>query len=255
MRAPRSILITGASSGIGSALARLYAAPGMALALTGRDAVRLDAVAALCRAAGATVTSAALDITDEAAVAGWIAEVDARHPVDLAVANAGMTGGGAGETLADVQRMMAVNFGGACNTIHPLLPAMRRRGRGQLALMGSLAALRGLPYSPAYCASKAALRAYGEALGSQLRADGIGVSVILPGFVDTRLSRHVRGPKPLQWSAERAARVIRRRLARGEALIAFPRLLHWGTQILAALPAFVADPLLGNVRVEIRRYE
>ncbi|HTZ80541.1 MAG TPA: SDR family NAD(P)-dependent oxidoreductase [Stellaceae bacterium] len=259
MKDPRSILITGASAGIGAALARAYAGPGVTLILGGRNPERLAAVAAACRAAGAEVTSAAIDVTDAAALAAWIAEADQRRPIDLVIANAGMTGGdagdGNGESLADVQRIMGVNFGGVCNTLHPLIPALRQRQRGQLVLMSSLAALRGLPYSPAYCASKAALKAYGEALGAWLRADGIEVSIVLPGFVDTHLSRHVSGPKPLQITAERAALLIRRRLERGPAVIAFPFLLYAGIRVLALLPAALADFILCFVTVSIRRYE
>lgn len=259
MKDPRSILITGASAGIGAALARAYARPGVTLSLTGRNAERLAAVAAACQEAGAEVESATLDIADAAAVADWVASAERKHPLDLAIANAGITGGlagdGSGESLADVQRMMSINFGGVCSTVHPLIPAMRQRRRGQLALMSSLAAVRGLPYSPAYCASKAALKVYGEALGSWLRPEGIEVSVVLPGFVDTHLAGHVSGPKPLQTTAERAARIIRSGLERGRPVIAFPFLLYAGIRILAALPTALADPILGLVPVKIRHYE
>ncbi|HUN46859.1 MAG TPA: SDR family NAD(P)-dependent oxidoreductase [Stellaceae bacterium] len=259
MKDPRSILITGASGGIGAALARAYARPGVALALGGRNAERLAGVAEACRSAGAEVETAAVDVTDAAAMADWIGGADGRHPIDLVIANAGMTGGlagdGGGESPTEVQRIMSVNFGGVCNTLHPLIPALRRRRRGQLVLMSSLAALRGLPYSPAYCASKAALRAYGEALGAWLKADGVEVAVVLPGFVDTHLSRHVAGPKPLQTTPERAARIIRRRLERGQATIAFPFLLYAGMRALTVLPAGLVNPILGSVNVSIRRYE
>jgi len=200
-----------------------------------------------------------VDVSEETTLGSWIAGLDAERPLDLVIANAGMTGGlakdGSGESLTDVRRMMSVNFMGVCNTIHPVIPAMRRRGRGQLALMSSLAAHRGLPYSPAYCASKAALRAYGEALRAWLQPDGVEVSVVMPGFVETRLSRHVRGPKPLQLTPERAARIVQRGLARGRARIAFPALLDAGMRILALLPAALVDPVLNAVQVDIGRYE
>jgi short-subunit dehydrogenase len=259
MKDPRSILITGASGGIGEALARAYARPGTALALTGRNPGRLSNVAAVCRTAGAEVQTALLDVTDEAAVRSFVEAADRRTPIDLVIANAGMTGGVAGgeaiEPTAEVRRMINVNFMGVCNTLHPLIPAMLARRRGQLALIGSLAGLRGMPYSPAYCASKAALMIYGDALRSRLRPSGIEVSIILAGFIDTALSRHVSGPKPLQWTAERAARVIRKKLSRGRSLIAFPFVLYVGTRMLAALPASVADRLLNRMQVQIRRYE
>lgn len=257
MKAPRSILITGASSGIGAALAMIYATQGVGLALAGRDAARLAAVALRCRAAGAAVTEALLDITDAAAVAEWIAGIDDATPLDLVVANAGISGGHRSdshdEQPEDVARIMQVNFAGMCHTIHPIVPRMRRRGRGQIALMSSLAALRGLPYSPAYCASKAAVLAYGESLRGWLRPDGIEVSIILPGFVDTPMASRVHGPKPLQMSSERAACRIRRGLELGRARIAFPAILNIGLRVLGLLPPMLVDPVLGRVHVSIRR--
>src|SRR6516164_6491886 len=192
VRDPRSILITGASSGIGAALARAYAAPRTRLAICGRDTARLATVANLCRERGAEVIETCLDVTEAPAVAAWIDTADRASPLELVIANAGVQGGlwrdGCGETLDELHRVMDVNFGGVSNTIYPVLPAMRRRRRGQIALIASLAALRGLPYSPGYCASKAAVRIYGEALRSWLAPEGIDVSVVLPGFVETRLS-------------------------------------------------------------------
>jgi short-subunit dehydrogenase len=259
MRDPRAVLITGASGGIGGALARAYAGPGVRLALTGRNAERLSACADACRKLGAEVRAESLDVADTQRFTSWVEAVDRTWPLDLVIANAGITGGLApgnrSETLADVHRMMSINFGGVCNTLHPVIPGMRERRRGQLALMSSLAALRGLPYSPAYCASKAALKAYGEALRAWLSPEGIEVTVVLPGFVDTPLGAHVTGPKPLRMTAERAARIIRRRLCRGPARVAFPILLHAGMRILAELPTDIVDRVLGTVKVEIQYYE
>jgi len=257
MKHPSSILITGASGGIGAALARSYAAPGIALALTGRNAERLRAVAQACASTGAEVETALLDVTDEPGLATWIEAIDRAHPLDLVFANAGITGGpapdGSGESLAELRRMMRVNFDGACNTIHSVIPAMRRRRRGQIVLMSSLAALRGLPYFPAYCASKAALKIYGEALGTWLRGEGIEVSVVLPGFVETSMARRLHGPKPFQVTAERAARLIRRRLARGRRVVAFPFLPVLGARLLAAMPTFLADAVLASVKMDVDR--
>jgi short-subunit dehydrogenase len=258
MRDPRSILITGASSGIGAALARAYAAPRTRLALCGRDAARLAAVADLCRERGAEVIETCLDVTEAPAVAAWILKVDRASPLELVIANAGVQGGlwrdGCGETLDELHRVMDVNFGGVSNTIYPVLPAMRRRRRGQIALIASLAALRGLPYSPGYCASKAAIRIYGEALRSWLAPEGIDVSVVLPGFVETRMSDTVSGPKPLILSPERAAGIIRRGLAKGRRQIAFPYPLYLGMQLMRALPAGLVDPILRRVAVDIGPY-
>jgi len=174
------------------------------------------------------------------------------------IANAGIQGGlwrdGAGETLGELHRVMEVNFGGVSNTVHPVLPAMRRRRRGQVALISSLAALRGIPFSPGYCASKAAIKIYSEALRSWLAPEGIDVSVVLPGFVETRLSDTVSGPKPLILSPERAAGIIRRGLAKGRRQIAFPYPLYLGMQLMRALPARLVDPILRRVTVDIGPY-
>lgn len=259
MRTPGSILITGASNGIGAALAEVYATPGKHLALSGRDLARLSAVAERCRQRGATVSETQIDVTDAAAVSSWVEAADRAAPLDLVIANAGIQGGpfraGDGETREEAERVMQVNFGGVCNTIYPALGAMRPRRRGQIALIASLAALRGLPVSPGYCASKAALKAHGEALRSWLGPEGIAVAVVLPGFVETRMSNLVIGPKPLMMSPERAARIIQRGLARGRRQIAFPFPLYVGTQLLRALPAALADRLLRRVDVDIAPYE
>jgi short-subunit dehydrogenase len=258
VRDPRSILITGASSGIGAALARAYAMPATRLALCGRDAARLAAVATCCRERGAAVTQACLDVAEAATVATWIDAVERDAPLDLVIANAGVQGGlwrdGAGETLGELHRVMDVNFGGVSNTIHAALPAMRRRRKGQVALIASLAALRGIPFSPGYCASKAAIRIYGEALRGWLAPEGIGVSIVLPGFVETRLSRTVSGPKPLIMRPARAAEIIRRGLAKGRRQIAFPYPLYLGMQLLRALPPGLVDPILRRLTVDIRPY-
>jgi short-subunit dehydrogenase len=259
LKTPRSILITGASSGIGAALAERYAAPQTHLALCGRDAARLAAVSERCRERGATMFNACLDVTDAAAVAAWVEAADAAAPLDLVIANAGIQGGlwreGVGETRDELDRVMGVNFAGMCNTLYPALPAMRRRGHGQIALVASLAALRGLPVSPGYCASKAATRIYGEALRSWLAEEGVAVSIVLPGFVDTRLSRTMGGPKPFMMSPERAAAIISRGLARGHRQIAFPFRLYLGMQLLRALPAAAADGILRRCKVDIRPYD
>jgi short-subunit dehydrogenase len=259
VRSPRSILITGASNGIGAALAEIYAAPGNHLALCGRDAARLAAVAERCRQLGAAVLAATVDVTDAAAVAAWVEAADRAAPLDLAIANAGIQGGpfraGGGETLDEAERTMRVNFGGVCNTVYPAMAAMRPRGRGQIALIASLAAMRGLPYSPSYCASKAALKAYGEALRSWLLPEGIAVSVVLPGFVETRMSNSVIGPRPLMMSTQGAARIIQRGLSRGRRQIAFPLSLYLGMHLLRALPARLADRLLRRVEVDIAPYD
>jgi short-subunit dehydrogenase len=242
----RSILITGASSGIGTALALEFATPGVELALGGRDRARLERVAERCRQAGALARSAEVDVTDRETMAAWLLEADRTAPLDLVLANAGTAGPGGLSGPEAARAIFAVNLDGVVNTILPVLPAMTARGRGQLALMSSLAGFYGLPSAPAYCASKAAVRVWGEALRGRLGRRGIAVSVICPGFVRTPMTAGNRFPMPLIMTPERAAAIIRRGLARRRARIAFPLPLYWGVRLLQALPAGLADRWLAR---------
>lgn len=245
-RSPQHILITGASSGIGAALARAYAAPGIRLSLGGRDEERLMAIIEACRLAGATVTAARLDVCDQAAMARWIAREDAAAPLDLVVANAGVSAGtgGAGEPAEQVRRLLAINCDGVINTVLPAVELMQARKRGQIAILSSLAGFRGFPGAPAYCASKAMVRVWGESLRGHLAPYGIGVSVICPGYIDTPMTRVNRFPMPFLMTAERAAVICKRGLARNRPRIAFPLPTYLAVWLLAALSPRLTDPLL-----------
>lgn len=255
LKDPKSIVVTGAGRGIGAALAKAYAGPGATLLLIGRDAARLDDVAGACRTLGAAVETATVDVTEAERLSAAILAFDAAHPVELLIANAGVSGGlepgRKAESFATAQRQLRINLEGAVATATPLIEPMRARGRGQIALMSSLAALQPVGDTPAYSASKAGILVWGEALGDFLAPSGVGVSVICPGFVTSDMSARYGGPKPFEMSADAAAALIRRRLARGEAVIAFP----W--QVLAAirlgrlLPRAARRMVLARVPVEI----
>lgn len=254
MRTPGHILITGASSGIGAALARHYARPGARLSLGGRDAARLAAVDMSCRALGADVSSAPLDVRDRTAMEAWVRAADARAPLDLVIANAGISGGTAGsaggggtETQAQFDMIAAVNVGGVVNTLTPALEAMSARGRGQVALISSLASFRGFPGAPAYCASKAMVRVWGEALRPDYAARGISVNVVCPGYVESPMTAANDFPMPFMMSADRAARLIADGLACDRARIVFPRRLYWLLRSFAALPEPLLDRLMARL--------
>ena len=248
MLAPHSILITGASSGIGAALAETYAAPGMQFALGGRNRDRLEQTAEICRAAGAEVETRVLDVTHGDAMAEWIVAWHRHAPLDLVIASAGVSGalGAAAAVDGPARHIFAVNVGGVVNTVLPAIPLMRARGLGQIALMSSLAAFCRTPGAPAYGASKAAVKNWGEALRVRLGRDGIEVSVICPGFVESRMTADNRFAMPMLMDARKAARVIRRGLARNRARIAFPFAMYAAVRLVGALPASVSGPLLSR---------
>jgi short-subunit dehydrogenase len=245
---PRSILITGASSGLGGALAVAYAADGVRLALGGRDAARLADVAQACRQRGADVETTTVDVVDREAMTVWVEAADRTQALDLIIANAGISGGtgGRGEDAAQTRAIMATNVDGVLNTILPAIPMMRDRGHGQVAMVSSLAGILAMPGAPAYSASKAAVRAWGESLRGWLGRRGIHVSVICPGFIDTPLTRDNRYAMPFLIDADGAARIIVRGLARNQAMIAFPWPMIALARFLAALPVGFRVKLLSR---------
>ncbi|WP_158809853.1 SDR family oxidoreductase [Beijerinckia sp. L45] len=251
----RSILITGASSGIGRALALAYAAPGVRLALLGRDASRLAAVAEAARAKGAVVEAGTVDVRDRLAMASWIEAADIFQPFDLAIANAGITTGLAPGALTEdpeaVRAILATNLVGVLNTAEPLIAPMCARGTGQLAFVGSLAGLHGLPYSPAYCVTKAGVHAYAESLRGRLEPQGVLVSLIIAGFVKTPLNDSIDAMKPGEITDAEAAALIKRGLSKGKATIAFPWFLYVLTRLGRLLPARVYDRIMAGVTVTV----
>ena len=246
-----SVLITGASSGIGEALALHYAAPGIFLALSGRNEDRLEKVAQACRTKGALVDIAVLDVADRDNMADWIGDVDDTHPLDLVIANAGISGGTGGvmngEPVAQARKIFEVNLMGVVNTVEPVLPRMLTRGRGQIALISSMAGFRGFPSAPAYSASKGAVRFYGEALRGSLAQTGIKVNVVMPGFVKSRMTDANDFHMPFLMETDKAAAIIARGLDQNRGRIAFPLPTYLGAWFLSILPDCLAQKILGKL--------
>jgi len=241
------IVITGASGGLGGALARAYAEPGHILGLLGRDAQRLEETAERCRHMGAQVRTGTVDVRDTDKMTAWLRSFDALHTVDLVIANAGVSSSNAPNGAVEAPELAAqtvgVNLVGVINTISPLLPVMRNRRHGQVAIIASLAALYPLTSTPAYNASKAGVVAYGRSLAPALAKDGLHICVVYPGFVRTPMSARVRGRKPLTLTADAAAELVKKGLARGHRTIVFPRSLALGMRALNLLPAGLAAVL------------
>lgn len=239
---PGVIVITGASSGIGRALSLCYAAPGTEMLLCGRDSARLQEAAADAEAKGATAATAAIDICDRRAMADCLTRFDTAHPVDLLIANAGADGT-AFPPETRTYDVFEVNVSGVFNSVEPILPRMLTRHHGQIAIVSSLAGFRGLPTSVAYSSSKAAVKAYGEAMRGRYRRDGIAVNVVTPGFVETPMTASNKFPMPFLWTPERAADAIKKGLARDKGRIAFPWPLFAGVRLLDMLPDALATAI------------
>lgn len=236
-----SVAITGASSGIGAAMALECARPGATLHLAGRDAARLAAVAAACRDRGAEARETRLDVRDAAACASWIAGAGR---LDLVVANAGVSAGTGGEREPPEQvlRIFEVNVTGALNTALPALAAMAAQEvgpdgvRGRVAVVASLAAFVAVPGAPSYCASKAAVQRWAEAMDATERARGVRLHAICPGYVRTPMTARNAFPMPFLMEAEEAARRALRGVARGRVRVAFPWPTYAASLALGALP-------------------
>ena len=237
-------MITGASSGIGEALAKEYAAPGVTLHLSGRNIERLNAIKAVCEAHGATVHTQIIDVTDEIAMSDWILGCGT---LDLVIANAGVSSGIRADDniAAHTANVFKINVGGVFNTVHPAIERMKPTGRGQIAIVSSVAGFRGLPSSPAYSTSKVTVRAYGEALRGFYHADGLEINIICPGFVRSRLTDKNKFKMPFFMEADRAAKIIRRGLEKNKANIMFP----WQMRVLTftarrLIPEFILERIL-----------
>jgi len=247
MKKPSRILITGASSGIGKALALALAAPESALLLTGRDEQRLAGVARLCREKGAAVETSAVPVTERAAFEAQILAWDETAPIDTVVANAGVSGGtsmDAPQSEEQLRQIIGINLIGMFNTVNPLIPRMKKRRAGHIVLMSSMAGFRGLPTAPAYSTSKVAVRAYGDALRPLLKEDGITVSTIFPGFVKTPLTDINTFPMPFLMDVEKAAQIIKRGMEAKKHFIAFPFRMHALCWLLGVLPRRWGDWIL-----------
>ena len=250
-----NIVITGASSGIGAALAAFYAGPGIRLGLTGRDAARLGACAAEARAAGAVVEEGLFDVRDRPALGNFLTNFDARFPIDLLIANAGVLDGrrsdGTMEDADAARRVIDINLLGAVDTVSTVLPAMRRRAKGHIVLVSSLAALSPLPDAPAYSASKAGMLSYGRALRAAMTEEGIQVSVVCPGYVASAMTETHIGKQPGKISAAAAARLIGAGIGANKAVIGFPRLLYLSSLLTPFLPEAAVRAATRGIRFHV----
>lgn len=241
------ILITGATGAIGQALVAHYARIGSHLYLQGRNLHLLEQLRQKAEQAGSTVTLVTLDLTDQAALQLWLAELQ-QQQLDLVILNHGINinhgPDNRGESWVEAEHLLQLNLMATMAIVHAVLPQMRQRRSGQIALLSSLAAWYGLPVTPSYSASKAALKAYGEGMRGWLVPQGVKMNVILPGYVDSAMSRDMPGPKPFLWTPERAANYIANRLAANQGRISFPFPLNLGCWLLAVIHPAISQRIL-----------
>ena len=238
----KMVVITGASSGIGEALAYKYANQGCALALTGRNQERLDSVVHACRDKGASyVDGTVIDVCAKDAMRAWIEKIDDEHPIDIIIANAGISAGMGGlageEAFFQTRKIFDINITGVLNSVEPAYERMVSRKKGQIALISSMASFSPWSGAPAYSASKAAVRFLGEGMVMSCRQNGIFMSVACPGFVKSRMTDVNDFPMPMIIDSEKAAEIIVNGLERKKTLIVFPLIIYLLTRVFSYFPS------------------
>jgi short-subunit dehydrogenase len=240
----RGVFVTGASSGIGAALAARYARAGATLGLVAR---RADALAALAAGLGTTVATYAADVADAAAMQAAAADFIARHGLpDIVIANAGVSAGTLGGEPGDlpaVERILRTNVVGLAATLAPFVAPMRARGGGILAGIASVAGFRGLPGAGAYSASKAAAIAWLESLRIELRGSGVAVVTVCPGYVDSPMTRVNPYRMPFLLDADEGARRIARAIEARRSFVVVPWQMALAGRAMRLLPDAVYDAL------------
>ena len=240
-----NLVITGACGGLGRALAAEALGRGARVALVGLDRATLEALAATAPGRCAVYTP---DVSDSVAMQAMAEDWTRRFGLpDAVIANAGVAGGydtAQALDLAVFRRILEINLLGVATTFQPFVAPMRERGHGTLAGIASLAGRRGLPGNGAYCASKGGLIRYLESLRAELRASGVRVCTVSPGYLRTALTAGNRFAMPGLMAPEAAARAILRALGRGQAQQVLPRRLGWLSNALGLLPDAWHDALL-----------
>ena len=257
-KTPASVLITGASSGIGEALAVECAKRGVrSIFFCGRDSERVASVERKCAEAAELasrppprVKGVVLDVADESAMRAWIEECNSADPIEVVFSNAGI---GTGiENEENVRRTFAVNVGGGLNTVLPAIDIFRRNAvegvgtdRRQIVITASIAGYAPLSTCPSYAATKAAMKSWGLSLRGMLRREGIRVSVMCPGFVRSRITDRNTCPMPFFMEAGRAAKIMLDRVDANVGLIAFPWPMRFGVWLLSVLPWRLSEIISG----------
>lgn len=242
-------MITGASSGIGEALAKAYARKGIKLILIARNKKRLEEIANYCISKGAEVLFKSLDLRKKDAIDGFLSE-EKIEDIDLIIASAGVSAGtlGGPESQEQINTIFETNLFGTINTIIPVAhKIMIPKKAGHIAVISSMAGMIGLPSSPSYSASKSSIKILGDALRSYYKNYNITVSVIIPGYVETPMTKVNDYYMPFLISAQKAANIILQGLHNKRGIIVFPKIMYFLLKILNLLPYRIVDWILAKL--------
>ena len=243
-----NIIITGASNGLGTALAKRYANPGVHIGLIGRHQDRLNETAKICRDRGANVESISMDIRDRGNLIDWILRFDSSYPVDLIIANAGVMysvkPGHPTEQKIIIDETFDVNFNSVINTVNPILELMQKRKHGSAVIISSMSAYHGIPTFPAYSASKVAIKAYYEAIRGIYARDNVYITIVCPSYVDTDMTKTLNVNKFMLTPVDKAIDKIIMGVEKHKPLISFPWFHALGISLLRLLPDRIADRIL-----------
>ncbi|GAB6854507.1 SDR family NAD(P)-dependent oxidoreductase [Asaia astilbis] len=252
--APDHTLITGASGGLGRALALHYARKGTHLTLWGRNAERLESVAVACREKGATVSCRVLALNDLDAGIAQFRKDERGRPVDLAILNAGVSDirpeGALTESVDAVKEAALINYAAPVTLATEAASHMAARRRGRIALIGSVAAHHDLPFASAYSSSKAGLSRFATCLHAAMAPHGVGVTLVEPGYIDTAMSQRLDGARPLLVSPTKAASLIAAAVDRKRAVLVFPSVFLVLKLVSHLVPRALAHRLLRMAKVK-----
>jgi NADP-dependent 3-hydroxy acid dehydrogenase YdfG len=246
------VFLTGASSGIGEALAIEIAKQGAIIGLLARREEMLRELAGKCEAVGGKARVCVCDVVDAKAVQKSTDALRGEFGrIDILIANAGI-GGNNDETRSlkpeAVKKVIDINLIGAVNSIYAVLPQMLERGSGQLVAVSSLAGIRGLPKSAAYCASKAGMTALFESVRLDVQDRGVAVTIIQPGFIKTPLTSGRKNKLPFLMELEDAMPLFLGAIEKRKKFAAFPWQLAAFVKLGKIFPAWLYDKIAGGAK-------
>jgi len=239
----QTILITGASSGLGYEIALQYSKPHIRLILVGRNVDQLNKIANLCSLRGAETYLLALDIREKKALNEHLTNFSTQYGIDVVIACAGVSAGTlqGPESPSQVETIVETNINGVLNTIMPIIPHMITRRKGNIVIISSMAGLVGISSAPSYSASKACIRVFGEALRGYLKQYNVHTTVVIPGYIKTPMTDVNNFPMPFMISVEKAAEKIIKGISNNKGVIVFPITIYLLLKLLSLLPNQLID--------------